>query len=132
MFNKALLPGITWAVFIYILCALPGSSLPSWEWADLLSIDKLVHCLIFFVLATLLMKGWELNNPASRTSMIVIAFLCILYGVFLEVLQEYVFTDRTGSVPDLIANGAGSILGLFFFGRLKNYKWLTILFRRLK
>lgn len=132
MFNKALLPGITWAVLIYILCALPGKSLPSWSWADLLSVDKLVHCFIFFTLTVLLVKGTSLNKSIIKKDLIVIVIACAAYGGFLELLQEFFFTDRTGSVPDFIANTFGSLLGIFFYPWVKNNKWLMMVFRPFK
>ncbi|HNR20318.1 MAG TPA: VanZ family protein [Bacteroidia bacterium] len=132
MFNKTLLPGFIWAVFIYALCALPGKSLPAWEWADLLSVDKLVHCFIFFTLTILFIKGTELNKTTNKKHLTIIAIACIAYGAFLELLQEYFFTDRTGSLPDFIANSVGTLLAVFFYHRIKNYKWLTMVFKFVK
>jgi hypothetical protein len=31
---------IAWALLIAFLCLTPGKALPQWEWADLLSVDK--------------------------------------------------------------------------------------------
>lgn len=129
MFSKTLLPGFIWAVFIYALCALPGKSLPSWQWADLLSVDKLVHCFIFFTLTILLIKGTELNKTISKRHFTIIATTCIAYGGSLELLQEYSFTDRTGSLPDFIANTFGTLLGIVFYTRIKTFKWLTMVFK---
>lgn len=130
-FNKALLPGIVWAVVIYTLCALPGKSLPQWEWADLLSVDKLVHCTIFFVLIVLFLKGWSVSNYLTKTAMYIFIFLGVLYGGVLELLQEYVFNDRTGSMPDFIANSAGCLLAVWFYEKIKNHTFLNKIFKKL-
>lgn len=129
MFSKTFLPGFIWAVFIYVLCALPGKSLPSWQWADLLSVDKLVHCFLFFTLTVLIIKGTELNKTIGKKHLALIVIACTAYGGSLELLQEYYFTDRTGSLPDFIANTFGTLLGVSFYQRIKNYKWLTMVFK---
>jgi len=42
-----------------------------------------------------------------------------IYGVFVELLQEYFFEDRYGDVYDAIADSLGAFMGLWFY----NY-WL--------
>lgn len=132
MIKKEFLPSIFWAVFIYILCALPGKSLPSWEWADLLSLDKLVHAFIFFTLCIFIRKGWSINYGGNKKILIILILLCIAYGGFLELLQEYVFNDRTGSVPDFIANTFGCFLSTIFYEKAENSKWVRWVFNFFK
>jgi hypothetical protein len=42
-----------WILFIFLLCSTPGQYIPSAGWMEMLSLDKLVHAGIFFVLCVL-------------------------------------------------------------------------------
>jgi glycopeptide antibiotics resistance protein len=89
---------------IAFLCFIPGSDLPRISWAELVSLDKWVHLSLFFFLFTF----WWLCFP--RHSYIIIA-LCILYGGALELMQGYLFSERSADVFDFIANSLGVMLG---------------------
>jgi VanZ family protein len=118
MFFRFNIAGISWAVFIFILCAIPGYSIPHYEWADLLSLDKLIHTFLFAVLSVLLIRGFKKQYRftflRSKTIPFVLLF-CIAYGGLLELMQNYCFIDRSGSWFDFIANIIGSLSGNFIF-----------------
>lgn len=78
----------------------PSSGYPFWFWQA----DKLVHVLVFLVLAFLADAGWP-EKPYSP-----IKYLPLLgYGLAVELLQHYVPT-RTTSLADLLADGTGLAL----------------------
>ena len=112
---------ITWALIIAALCLTPGKAIPSWEWADLLSVDKLVHMLMFGVLSYLLARGFRdrTANTWSQSRMLVIAgLLSVGYGALMEVLQEIPGLGRHGDLVDLTANTIGAVGGAVLVRRL--------------
>jgi VanZ family protein len=107
-----------WAVVIFILCATPGRYIPSADWLELLSFDKLVHASIFFILGLLLLLS-ALSRSMSRQASVTLLFAGACYGVLLEVGQARFFSGRTMDVFDAIANTIGIFLSLLLYRRLK-------------
>ena len=129
MFLRYNTAGILWAIFIFFLCAIPGGAIPHYIWAELLSVDKIIHVLIFIVLAVLLLRGFKKQTQfyfLRNNSLNAVLIFCISYGGILELMQSYYFVDRSGSWFDFIANSAGSITGYFLFNYLgkKDFKIL--------
>jgi hypothetical protein len=105
-YQHAVLCFFTWFCIIFVLCATPGEYIPSNNWLDLLSIDKLVHACMFFVLyifSTLLL----FRRKASPWLFTGFLIFCLLYGLSLEILQATFFRNRSADVKDMIANSTG-------------------------
>ena len=115
---------IVWALFIAILCSIPGTDLPSIGWLELISFDKFVHAFLFFVQFYFTSKA-ICNNPYSRTKRhhhhkLAFAF-CVFYGGILELLQGAIFIERSADIFDFIANTAGATISYFIFkNRIKS------------
>jgi VanZ family protein len=125
MFLRYNLAAILWAVFIFILCVLPGYAIPHYSWTDLLSVDKLVHAFLFAVLTLLLIRGFTKQTEVAflkSNTLSVVFFISVLYGGLLELMQNYCLTDRNGSWFDLIADAIGAIIGIVFYTYLKKKK----------
>jgi VanZ family protein len=103
-----------------VLCATPGAYIPSGDWLDLLSIDKLIHALMFFVLCILLCIT-VLKYEKPRYVLVVCFLLSVLYGVSLEIMQGTIFRDRSMDWKDMIANTFGCVMALFFYNRVKQF-----------
>ncbi|MBX2978192.1 MAG: VanZ family protein [Flavobacteriales bacterium] len=118
--NRPLLAATAWAFLILVLCLMPGRALPTWQWADLFSLDKLVHFSLFLVLAVLLAQGLTLR-AASRTVLIgpvILAFLlAVAYGALTELMQQLPSLGRRGDLNDLLANALGAAVGAVYFHR---------------
>ena len=111
MVLKPLRAALAWAALILVLCLMPGSALPTWEWADLISLDKLIHAVIFGILMVLLLKGFVGQPPASplfKNAVTIALVATILYGCSMELLQEIPVLGRRGDLLDVIANTAGA------------------------
>jgi VanZ family protein len=126
---KKFLPFILWTLVIFGLCSMPGKSIPKINWLELLSFDKFVHAGIFFVEQLFLMHALislsEENFFKKNYKWLSVLF-CVLYGGSLELMQRYIFSERSGDVLDFIANSTGCITGLFLFNPLaKKIKWLA-------
>ena len=106
-----------WAVIIFLLCATPGSYIPSVSWLELLSFDKWVHAGVFFVLMSL--SGISLHKLQKPFWFTMIVFLiCVIYGGALEVMQAKVFSERSADLYDFIANSFGCVVALLASKRL--------------
>ena len=115
---KPILFSISWALFIALLCGLPGKDLPSVSWLELISFDKFVHATLFFVQFNFTSKAL-CYQPYSRSlrhfhHKISLLF-CTLYGGVLELLQGAIFLDRSADVYDFIANTAGVFISYVVF-----------------
>jgi VanZ family protein len=118
MLLKKMWPALFWALFILALCGLPGSAIPELTFLDWLKPDKIVHLVLFGVLSFLLIKGlagYDLNSAWTSYPKTFSLIVSSLYGVLIELLQEYVFIDRHGDVYDSIADAVGAALGLWFY-----------------
>lgn len=119
----ALLPPLAWALLILGLCLLPGEELPEWDWADLLSLDKLVHAGLFAVLLVLGVRALRMHGSGLRLRSWPVALFtgaCVSYGGALELMQAHLLTGRTADPFDALANAFGCILGLVYLSRLDN------------
>lgn len=108
-------PAILWALFIFVMCtAKLGNAGNSPLFFP--GFDKLVHCGFFFVLVVVYCCGLirqQLSRSLSYKSIIIFTIFAILYGGIIELLQNYVFTWRTGDWADLFADSIGAMMGAF-------------------
>ncbi len=120
-----LMPALVWALFIAVLCGLPGTSLPHVSWLELLSFDKLVHASLFFVLTILSLAGvyakYRKDYFTAEPIYFVTAFVGVCYGGILELLQGGFFVARSADVYDFIANSFGVIIAAIYFNKIKHY-----------
>ena len=109
-----------WALLILLLCLMPGSSLPKWEWTDLFQVDKFIHALLFGVLAFLMAIGLRKQQGSGtlRSShWWAVVLVCCVYGIGLEIMQGTLLSGRTGDPLDALANTVGAMLGGVYFRR---------------
>jgi len=115
--SKAL--AITWFVIMCILFFLPGSAFPKENWFHVIHFDKWVHCGLFAVLLFLWCSAFDFNLP--KNSWLVIA-AAIAYGFLVEVIQKEWVTNRSFDLYDVLADSAGSILGVIVWLRMYRKK----------
>lgn len=114
LFNFCL-PALLWTALILLLIGLPGYSFPKNE---LISTDKFIHFGIFFVFTMLWAQAFRKQNaiPALRFDA---GFYCILLGILFsgitEILQGFIFIQRSADLNDYLANTAGVLCGWWFF-----------------
>lgn len=88
-------------VGVLSLVRVPGGS--SWTGAD-----EAVHVVLYGGLGFLAARAWSAGRVGSRAVMLAVA-TGLVFGAFLEWAQGHV--GRQPDVGDLIADGAGTILG---------------------
>ena len=123
MFIKKLIPALTWAVVIMVLCGIPGRDIPELTFLQWLKPDKIVHLVIFGILCYLLLVAFRSEQaPAAlhRNAIAIAVISTIAYGALTEILQTYVFIQRNGDVRDALANALGAVLGAWIFIRRQN------------
>ncbi len=100
-----------WIFFIFLLCSAPGHFIPSADWMDLLSVDKLVHAGLFFVLCGLFFL-LVFKRQHARAFMLLYTLAAVLYGISLEYMQALWFSNRSFDYLDMLANTFGCALAL--------------------
>jgi VanZ family protein len=121
MFLKHNALGIIWALFILVLCGIPGDQFKDAKHEHL---DKVIHIILFGVLFLLLVVGFIKQRAYGflRSSVIPkVSVICVVYGIMIELAQWLIFTGRSLEVSDVLANavGVGFGLGIFYlvYGR---------------
>jgi glycopeptide antibiotics resistance protein len=97
---------------------MPASEIPK---IDFIFFDKVAHALLHGVLCFIWL--WysfkhDQNHISSR-NVFVVLLMCFCYGLTIEVFQHWFTLTRTFDLFDLVANGVGSLLGLFVFWKLQ-------------
>jgi VanZ family protein len=114
---KILAAGLIWSVFILILCAIPGDSLPSKAFLNIPHFDKIVHAGLYLPYAFLIAMLFSLskNVKLRKAGPLITLLIVFVYGGLIELMQEYLFIHRSGSFTDLLADLTGGIGGLLFY-----------------
>jgi VanZ family protein len=60
------------------------------------------------------------NSTRKTRVFIIIALLCLAYGVLMEFVQKYFIPNRSCDINDMLADAAGALLGLLI--ALRVYK----------
>jgi len=118
-FIKINLLPILWTMLIMVLCFSPSSKLPD---SPFLGFDKIVHAVLFFVLAFLWINGFNKQTQYSflhKYPKLMGIVLCIIYGILIELFQGYF--RRTGEWDDVIANTFGCFLAVIFYNLFQKY-----------
>ncbi|MBO6495144.1 MAG: VanZ family protein [Roseivirga sp.] len=118
MFEKlrpyAYWPAIIWAITLAFLMLLPQDTFPQ---SKLLSYDKLAHLAVFLIFSLLVLIGYtlkgKLKGKGTKQRNLTLT-ICLVYGVILEGLQQYV-PGRMADIYDLLANFTGALFGVIVF-----------------
>lgn len=102
---------VIWVIVIYVLLTMPNNDIPSSSFFDLIYFDKWVHAGLFCMLTFLFAWPFRKLYAANHRLFVSIAVLCLLYGIAMEYVQEYLTTDRAFDYYDMLADGFGCFLG---------------------
>jgi VanZ family protein len=105
---------VAWFIIMCVLFFLPGSDLPQANWMDAIYVDKLVHIGLFAILTFLCRSSFDLDLNHYNWMLLLTA---IFYGLAVEFIQKYCIPNRSFDLFDLLADTAGSILGLIVWLR---------------
>ncbi len=107
-----------WALGIFIIISLPGSSIPKSRFLNIENIDKVIHFLLFFVFSLLLSFGFfrqQVLENAQKHYVVYTLVISIFYGALTEFFQAVMLPSRFGNFWDFLANSAGAISGILVF-----------------
>ncbi len=107
-------------VSIFLITGIPGYFFPHVSpLAEKISVDKLVHLFIFSVFVTTILYGSAKHYNAKVNSIFTVyaVLIGISTGAITEILQEYLFVGRSGSIWDFVADAVGCLLAILFFSK---------------
>jgi VanZ family protein len=114
----AIWPALTWFFITTVLLCLPGSALPKENWFSKIWLDKWVHIGLFAIMVFLWCRV-IINMEGKKIQFFLqIAFYFFLYGIIMEFVQKYFIPNRSFDAGDILADGIGSGIGLFFSTKL--------------
>jgi VanZ family protein len=108
-----------WLAVIISLSLIPGNKLPGVPLFP--HFDKAAHTVMYFGLAVLLVRPLRfiVANPYVWSVVI-----CLITGMLMEFLQEFMAVNRTGSWADILANSVGIMLGILFYHySIRGFLW---------
>jgi len=75
--------------------------------------DKYVHCIFYFIFTVLWYLSIKRDNPESNKKQRLIVFLmAVVFGIIIELCQQFFTTDRSADITDVAANTTGSALAV--------------------
>jgi len=101
---------IIWALFILVLCGIPGNQVNKIQIIYIPHFDKFVHFFFYFVFTLLLISennSQKHHRKVTVNAILIAAAFSLGYGAFIEILQKFIFVHRSGDVLDMIANTSG-------------------------
>jgi len=107
-----------WIIIVGFMYAIPGQDLPSISLWDVLNFDKAAHFLVFLILTITLIVGLRKQQRFSyfqRNGVNIAAVFALIYGGILELMQGWVFIERTSDWLDFLANTVGILFGMLFY-----------------
>lgn len=107
------IPAGIWFIITTFLLVIPGSDIPKANFLDEIYFDKWVHIGLFSGLTFLTAYPFITKSLASRKLLIKICTTFIIYGVLMEFVQKYLALERSFDGWDMVADGAGCLLGFF-------------------
>jgi len=108
---------ILWFIISTVLLTIPGTAFPKENWLDAIWFDKWVHIGMFAIMTTLwcwAMQRKDSGKTSLRMIFIGIGLISLAYGVGMEFVQKYFIPNRSFDTGDIIADGVGCALGVFF------------------
>ena len=105
---------IAYLLIISVLFCLPGSAFPKSNWLSDIYFDKWVHIGFFAVL--IILWNWAANSTNRNWSWTILV-AAVMYGLVVEFVQHNFIPNRGFDMGDWIADIAGSLLGVWFYGR---------------
>jgi len=109
------LPPVLWMFLILLLTGLPGYSvtLPAFSFSD-----WVIHCGMFFPLGLLWMQALRKQRVLNLVRLFAGYYtwmICIVFSGMTELLQAWVFVQRSAQLGDYLANLTGCALGYLFY-----------------
>ncbi|SHL36845.1 VanZ like family protein [Flavobacterium flevense] len=112
---------LLWTGIILYMCLVRMSELPA---ITIPYVDKFVHAFFYFVFSALWFYALRFYfKKQSQAKLLKIVFLmAFLFGIAIELFQNYLTTYRSGDPLDVFANTSGSLLAVLTIAFLEKNK----------
>ena len=107
---------LAWAFIVLILSGLPGKSIPTLSFH---AEDKVGHFVVYAILNFLSLSALRKHRKDTFINVSLVVIACIAWGFCMELLQKYVFKDRSFDYMDALANTIGVLIALLIYVFLK-------------
>ncbi|HCT29672.1 MAG TPA: VanZ family protein [Bacteroidales bacterium] len=104
---------IIWAIFILVLCSIPGNQINKVKIIDIPQFDKFVHFFFYFVFTLLLISEnnkLKLQKNVTVDAILIAASISLGYGGIIEIMQKELFINRGADIWDMVANTIGFLV----------------------
>ena len=114
-----MLVALLYTCCITVLFFFPNQELPKTRFP---AADKIVHMLVYFVLAMLWASYVYIKDRhrLTKSAVGVLLLSLLLYGIIIEIFQGLFTISRSADILDVAANLLGAILGILFFRSVKH------------
>lgn len=115
--KPSFIPAIAWFLISTFLLTIPGKSFPSEDWLDKIWFDKWVHLGMFAIMVVLWCRAALRFKKDQKELTKIFTAICMVgfaYGIGMEFVQKYLVPYRSFDIGDIIADGVGSLLGLYY------------------
>jgi len=109
---------ILWAIFILILCGIPGNEINKVKFIDIPQMDKFVHMFLYFVFTLLLISETNTQKQFLKVTVnaiLIAALISLGYGAIIEILQKVLFVNRGADIWDMVANTSGFLFAILLY-----------------
>ena len=109
---------IVWAIFIIILCSIPGNQINKIKIIDIPQLDKFVHFFLYFVFTLLLISEnnkQRHHRKVTVDSILIAATISLSFGAFIEILQKLIMMNRGADILDMVANTFGFLAAVISY-----------------
>lgn len=111
-------------LIVAFLMAMPGSSLPKFNWFDRLMLDKVVHFGVYALMSVLLYLAWHRYKDYEKhyfKAFVIVFLIVAVYASLLEIFQGLYVPNRNYDPWDLTVNLFGDAFGWFALVCLKYF-----------
>lgn len=117
---------ILWSALIAFLCLVQLQNAP---FKSVSNLDKLVHIFFHFVFTALWFLYFNLHFQKFKysKSLLISVLLSFLFGIAIEILQEFCTVSRHADFYDVFANLCGALLAYVLF-----FCWNSISLKQMK
>ena len=102
---------LLWTGVILFFCLIKSSDIPK---VNIQNLDKVIHAFFHFVFVLLwfLFFKKKFNSTNSFKPLAISFVFSFIFGIIIEMLQQFFTTTRTGDLLDVLANLSGATLAV--------------------
>lgn len=122
--NIFLIAALIWTGLILYFCLENAKNIPS---INILYLDKVIHLTFHFIFTILwfLYFKKKFKNSNNFNLLTITLFVSFVFGIVIELIQQYFTTTRSADVFDILANLFGAFLAAIVITLVNAYNGLV-------